>query len=164
MTLEAGRIVEANAKICFGSTIQAFFNLFPGSQQVAQGNQAEIADEGCAQNSGTGAGSGDTGDNLDIDFRMLLGNLTHDACHAIHASVTTGNHGYGLALQGLVQSQLAAVHFLAHAGGQEFLLCKIFFNQINIHMVASDDIAGLQSIIGSFSHLLHAAGAQAHYI
>ena len=74
---------------------------------------------------------------------MVLSNLAHNAGHAIHASVAAGNHGYGLALQCFVQGQLAAVNLLAHAGGQKLFFSKIFFNQVNIHVVAGDNIAGL---------------------
>lgn len=39
MTLVAGRIVQADAEIAFGSAVKTLLDFFPRSQQIAEGNQ-----------------------------------------------------------------------------------------------------------------------------
>ena len=75
MTLVAGRIVQADAEIAFGSAVKTLLDFFPRSQQIAEGNQAEVADQRCAQYSSAGACCCNAGNNLDFNFGMILGNL-----------------------------------------------------------------------------------------
>ena len=162
MTLVAGGVIQADAEIAFGSAVKTLLDFFPRSQQVAEGNQAEVADQRCTQYSSAGACCGNAGNNLNFNFRVVFGNLAHNAGHAVNTSVTTGNHSNGFALQSFVQCQLAAVNLFTHAVGEEFLLLEIFLNQVNVYIVACNNIAGLQCVVGSFGHLLYAAGAEAH--
>ena len=70
MTLVAGRIVQADAEIRLWKRSQDASRFFPRSQQIAEGNQAEVADQRCAQYSSAPEHAAVMpGDNLDFNFR-----------------------------------------------------------------------------------------------
>ena len=82
------------------------------------------------------------GDHLDFHLRIVHADLQHQAGHAVNAGVSAADHRHGLSFFRLLEGQDAAVHFLSHGSGEEFLVCKMRLHQIHINRITNDRIAG----------------------
>ena len=144
----AGGIVKAQSEVRLRRGGETAFDGFPGSEQITQAYDSEVVRERSAQQSRSAQGRCYTGDDLDLDRRILLRNLESQGGHSVHARVAAANKGDRLSGEDLLNGPAAAFRFLTHSGGQKGLVRKAITDEIQINVVARKNVALLTGAHG----------------
>ena len=162
--LLAGRVIQADYKVCQSGSHNSFFNLLPGGQQIAQADHAAVMSQRSAQYSCPSQRSCDAGNNLQFHLGILRPNLIHQACHPIDAGISAAYHGHLLSCRRFLISHAAAFYLLPHRRVPIVLIRKFLFQQVRIHGIPDDYLAHFYGPHGLHRHLLIGSRAYSNYI
>ena len=113
-----------------------------------------------AEHRGAGKRGGDTGEHLDLDVGLALGDLQDEAGHAVDAAVAAAHHGDGLAGLCLLDCPLAALDLLGHGGRVRGGVREGARHEVDVDVIAADDVCGRQRVVCPKGHLRTLTGPQ----
>ena len=109
-------VVDSRHEICLGSSPDALLDAFPGSHQVAQGDDTEIMSYRSAQQGGRLLESADAWQRYDLDCTVPLAlHLVDERRHAVDTCIARTDDADGLALFGQFKGLFGPCAFSLHA-------------------------------------------------
>ena len=123
--------------------------------------------EGCAQKGRPSRGGGDAGDDLNVNCvgqAHVLGELEHEACHAVDARVARAHKGHGRPARRALKGCPTALNFAAHAAYEQLFFGKGIAHKVDVGRVSRDDLAFFECRAGALCEVGSRTGSQAHHV